>query len=135
MRRAGTRRRFENGRERRHERIRSGRLTMSSPESYDELITRIEKEYDQIREEEKARAHIRLNQPIRTGTRKVSPPGRPSYLGPPPAPELPYVVRDLFTDEEVARFRYASDAEGFAKDDLTMYTVDTTPQGEGETND
>ena len=51
--------------------------------------------------------------------------------------DFAYVVRDLFTDEEVARFRYASDADKFAEDDLTMYTVDTTPRGEGEeeTND
>lgn len=109
---------------------------MSTPESYDELLARIQAEYDRISEEEKARAHVRLNQPIRTRLRKVQPPpGRPYDPGPPPAPELPYVVRDVFSDEVVARFRYESDAEGFAEDDLTLYTVDTTPRGEGETND
>lgn len=104
-------------------------------EEWEELLARIQAEYDLIRGEVKAQARIRWDQPIRTRIRKVSPPGRPSYLGPPPAPELPYVVRDLFTDEEIARFRYESDAEEFAEEDLTMYTVDTTPQGEGETND
>lgn len=107
-------------------------------EEWEDLLAHIQAEYDRISEEVKAEAHIRLNQPIRTRIRKVSPPpGRPSYLGPPPDPDLPYVVRDLFTDEEVARFRYASDADKFAEDDLTLYTVDTTPQGEGEeeTND
>ena len=47
-------------------------------------------------------------------------------------PDFPYVVLSIFTDEEVARFRYESDADKFAEDDLTLYTVDTTPQGEGE---
>lgn len=112
---------------------------MTCPESYDELLARIQSEYDRIREEEEARAHIRLNQPIRTKIRKVQLPPTPPrlYYPSPPDPDFPYVVRDLFTDEEVARFRYASDADKFAEEDLTMYTVDTTPQGEGEdeTND
>lgn len=46
------------------------------PESYDELLARIQEEYDRIWQEEKARAHIRLNQPIRTEIRKLNGEGK-----------------------------------------------------------
>lgn len=50
-------------------------------------------------------------------------------------PDFPYAVLNIFSDEGIARFRYESDAADFADEDLTMYVIDTTPKGEGETND